>query len=280
MALTEPITGVIDLNFKKVNGRMPIVVTELAGEETNLNTGLLYIREDPHAVPSLANTYTNVLTDCDGDALWVTWKFPYFINMRIGMTRNPYNFPTALEEDGIQQLNWDEGIEVEGQKLLTTIIMDPSDSRGGYPLGVAYSSRQSLMENFRLKRIRDRGGSLIPESYSVLTLYSRSRGIWPKGLGNPNQDKDAPLPEELEISSGNFLFFRKMFTTMQANAIMLAAEVPYRHGFCHESYLYDETAKSLTVYESDQHAPKGARLYRSCFHKVLMGSRFLRFVTD
>lgn len=274
MVLVEPIIGTIGLDFNKVNGKMPMVLTlpeSQKGEEINLRAALEYIS----FMHDIKGIYGDIITDCDGDALWAR-----FTDMPV------VNFPNPVKEDDIAHLDWKswKNIEVEGQKLITTVLIDPADDRGGYPLGVAYSNRQSLIENFRPKKLKlntercDYMQNLNPSiALNIVTLYSRSRGIWPKGLRNPNEDKNAELPKTLEESSGNFLIFNRLFTNSEGNALLMITDIPSGHGFCHESYLYDENTKSFTIYENDKYAPRDAIPYRSCFHKIPLDSAFFRF---
>ncbi len=273
--IREPIIAVSEdfLNLEKMESKIPVVLTR--GRLYPGSIGLFYtngsLEEAPSPWGEPLKTGRYFMADCDGDALWVI---------------KPIDVPNLLEdisESYLDHLQWKEGIDADGQKLLTTAIVDVK----GYPLGVAYSSLQSAKENFIPKRVIKHG--LIPHpsgtrtiergtqeieiesSCNILTLRSRSRGIWPKGLKNPNKNKDAPLPETLELSSGNYLLFRGMRTNKEGDALLIWAEVPEGHGFCHESYLCKKGV--MTIYKGE--APKEATPYRSCFHRIILPSDFL-----
>lgn len=252
--IVEPVIGVPKdfIGFKEMGNRIPVVVTNSWVTPVAYAVDLRYIHSG--ALPDFQRIYETIMVDCDGDALWV----------RDNSGSPPSSsFLAPVTPETVDDLKWERGTKPEGQDkpLLTTVLAD----YGCHPLGVAYSSRQSVHECFRPKRFACPEGQL-----RVATLRSRSRGIWPKGLKNPNDDKDAPLPEELELSSGNYLTFADMYRNREGDALLMVCKVPEGHGFCHESYSHDTERKILTIYEKDKYAPEEAVPYRSCFHRVLL----------
>lgn len=254
-----PLTAVSEdfLDFEKTGNNMPVIIA--TGSQEPEGVELIYINcmERLRSLTRNGPDESLAMPDCDGDALWVRKRSIF------------YGFPNLVDEGMLKDLSWGKSkIKADGQKLLTTALLDTQ----GYPLGVAYSSQQSARENFIPKEIGGKIGNTngCDGSENVVTLRSRSRGIWPKGLKNPNTAPDDPLPERLDESSGNFLVFKAMYTTREGDALLIQAEVPDGHGFCHESYLYEENIQSFRVYENDSYAPIGAIPYRSCFHRVLV----------
>lgn len=262
------------LDFKKMNGRIPRVVTTIYLHPTTLMPARdvyfsILTEVDLWLTPP--HRLTTSMVDCDGDAVWTEYPFSVFDEIAgrlasVGLSP----FRTECREEDINELKWYQAgqdlrsvpkhyAQDRGQLLIPTVIVDGNN----HPLGITYSSRQSLKENFRPKEVAGVEGPL-----RAVTLHSRSRGIWPKGLKNPNDDRNASLPDRLEQSSGNYLIFRGLKSVHNGTAVLIEADVPEGHGFCHERYLA-ETGSVTGIYSDEGLAPRNARAYRSCFHRLL-----------
>lgn len=298
----EPVIAVSAdfLNFKKVQGRMPVVVTQ-PGLACKIS--LFYAKSDIIVEQAQDLTFGSswvyarmpVMADCDGDALFINGSLDeetglgsLLLNSPVreedvpelysDMPAPPFASRPVREED-VPELYGRPRLPIhaaDGTGLLTTVLVDAR----GMPLGVAYSSMQSAIENFRPKMLKGKGGE-VSGPYCIVTLHSRSRGIWPKGLRNPNDDKASPLPDALELSSGDYLLFSRMKASRDGSKLLIEADVPEGHGFCHEAYRHitdEKGAKTgMEVYfdeKAAQATPEAATPYRSCFHRVVLPKAF------
>lgn len=188
-----------------------------------------------------AGVLREILVDCDGDAICYR-----MLVEGDPKRRTEFIMPITLTDD-LGVIDWGE----DWKRLVPTVLTTPR----GAPLGIAYSNRYSAIENFRVKNIvYPDGKASYPKR--IMTLWSRRRGMWPKGLMVPKGlGPTEQLPDELEVSSGNYLEFDRMFYAPGCDALLITAAVPRGHGFCHETY--------RTVGRKD-------KAYKSCFHRELV----------
>ena len=259
--LIQPVFGVTPdfLKFEKMKDKIPAVVMKPGTKDVQM-----FYMSSRWPADNYPDVFYNgpVMVDCDGDAVFIPGQ--YGAQMA--------DFPNGVDKGDIGQLAWDKtGIEADGQQLMTTVVID-ENSR---PLGVAYSSRQSGIENYRAKIISGLGEKCA-QPYRVATFRSRTRGIWAKGLKRLDDSKfrvnpasDDPLPENLKLSpSGNFLRFDGMYANREGDALLMKVTVPKGHNFCHQRY--EAFLEYSRIYEDDEMIDDRLPRYRSCFHRVLV----------
>lgn len=164
----------------------------------------------------------SIMVDCDGDALY----YEYPID---GNPKHVTHFTEKIKD--VRDVDATVYRKRHCQELIRTVIT----TKGGIPLGIEYSNRQSLIDSMKPKRLIVPPGRIVPPA-KYLTLM-RNGNRWPKGLKVPEGlEPDDPLPEVLEPSSGIYVAFDSAFYSPRCKALLMVATVPRGHWFCHEGY--------------------------------------------
>jgi hypothetical protein len=181
--------------------------------------------------------------DCDGDSLLI----PAYAGAACDGVRGPDTifYRDAKGPEDLDDMVWGSG------GLSTVVIVDCGAEP--FVLGLAYANREAAEHNFVWKRVEGPEGGRkavpaeegSPEAKRLMTLWSRRRGLWIKGL-----------------TSGQFMEFKGMRRTGEEyrdefgqDALIYVVSHAPGVGFCHEKY-----SDLGVVGPSDGY-------FTSCFHR-------------
>ncbi len=224
------------LAWEKMEGKLPAIVVARSGMKRWPRSLAHYSPEEVFSFLEGSKRFEGqeiwpIYVDCDGDALFFEYETE-------GMPKDKTRFTDRL------RTYRDVDLACRGtSELIPTVIATPT----GQPLGLAYSNTLSLNENLKPKTVLD--GHKVHPPRRYLTLWSRKHGMWPKGLKAKETNPDGSLPPMLGMSSGNYLEAKDIWFAPSSKSLMIVANVPRGHGFCHEEY-YNPTAKEMRAYKS------------------------------
>jgi phosphoribosyl-AMP cyclohydrolase len=261
--LSNPVP-VDSLAWEKMNGKIPTIVKGLPlkkesepyrpndvvaflAEATEDDVRKVLRGENPWGKIPVEPAFTTLmeiegdrtLADCDGDAVLVYAHPTVSCDRLYGSPSVFYRRINGIED--LDDITW-------GENGLSAAVIVGTDST---VLGLAYTNREAAGRNFDWVRIEGAKGSRAavpaekndPQAKRLMTLWSRRRGLWIKGL-----------------NSGQFMEFQGMARTGEQyrdkfgkDALLYVVAHAPGAGFCHEKY-------------SDM-GIEGEGYIRSCFHR-------------
>lgn len=245
--------AVESLDWQKMKGRIPAIFRDaedgkilFLADTTREDVQRLLKGENPFpANPpyhDLRAGSFRILPDCDGDALLVPAYAGQCVNNCGGNAGIFYETLAMNDPQSLGDVAW-------GDALCTAVVAGTDRS----VLGLVYTNREAVEKsmNWRKLSITDKDTVAVPaeageeEATRFLTLYSRSRGLWTKGL-----------------TSGQYFTVVDIRRTGRAyreafgqDALLYVVSHAPATGFCHEK-------------QSDFRLPAEG-YFRSCFHRTL-----------
>ena len=237
------------LDWAKMSGRIPAIIQDVEdgkilflAEAQQDDVQKILRGENPfpgsppyHDLRAIRNDA--IMPDCDGDALLVP---AYTGACQPGCGGADGIFYERITADNLDSIAWDD-------TLLTAVLIDSHNN----VLGLAYTNRQAVEETLTPKRLVDspEGKQAVPadeEGQRYMTLWSRRRGLWLKGLTSGELFYSLDLRKTGQSYRDTF--------GKDALLYVVSPSAP-GVGFCHEKY-------------SDL-GQAGEGYFLSCFHRKL-----------